>query len=719
MSGPAIVESLMKRIRAEASTPNVSSPSDELEQAFAPVQLQPVFVPDPGGQYRLDDLLAYHDEVFVRVGFQSILRREPDAEGFRHFLDSLRAGASKVDILGRMRYSEEGRRHNTEVFGLRLRYALQRSYLWPIIGKPLRLLAALVQLPRNVQNQRVFESHVMHLLGGMQHAALTASARVHTEVRSAASEVCMLEASVASTTAANAAVVAALARTKAEAAAVASLRDEIKACAIRMETAEALDALRERQQALAHDLEYASAAIAERATRHALAEVEASLMAMIEARTSLSEFQPLRHKVVELFATVKDARGEAREALGAAVEPLKRALEGAATRDTVDELAQEVRRMAEEGRSRGAQIVHHVAVTSEMVEAGRADARNELAAAIDHVRALIEERAPSSVLNDLARRLETAASGSAASLATLEQSLGQKAEATHLDAVATQLRLSLESAHTEVSRAAHESSGLRMDLRDQERRLTRLLANVDQRATLAAEPLRSAAAAENEHMLDPLYVSLEERFRGAREDIRERQSIYLPYVTKANAGRRSAPVVDLGCGRGEWLELLREHDLVARGVDLNRGFLRQCEALGLDVVEEDAIAHLQGRKTSSIGAISCFHIVEHLPLQRVIALLDEAMRTLRRGGILLLETPNPTNLVVGACNFYLDPTHRNPLPPLLLQFLVEARGFAGVELLPLHATAPEWMNGREDPVSLTLNHFLFGAQDYGIVARKS
>jgi O-antigen chain-terminating methyltransferase len=101
------------------------------------------------------------------------------------------------------------------------------------------------------------------------------------------------------------------------------------------------------------------------------------------------------------------------------------------------------------------------------------------------------------------------------------------------------------------------------------------------------------------------------------------------------------------------------------------------------VISGDAIAYLQNQPDNSLGAITGFHIVEHLPFRVLIELLDQAHRTLMPGGAILFETPNPECLIVGACNFYYDPTHQNPLPPELMRFLAEARTFSSARVIRL------------------------------------
>jgi O-antigen chain-terminating methyltransferase len=231
-------------------------------------------------------------------------------------------------------------------------------------------------------------------------------------------------------------------------------------------------------------------------------------------------------------------------------------------------------------------------------------------------------------------------------------------------------------------------------------------------------PVHSSRADANG--LDAFYVAFEDRFRGTREMIRERMTVYLPLIGKANAGRADCPVLDLGCGRGEWLQLLREHGHAARGIDANAAMVRECRAQGLDVIEADALSYLRTLETGSIGAITGMHVIEHLPFDQLVALADESLRVLVAGGVVAFETPNPENLVVGACSFYADPTHQRPLPPEPIRFLFEARGFADVEIMRLHPS-PEFRrtNGDSDEWRGRLNELLFGPQDYAVTGRKA
>ena len=258
-------------------------------------------------------------------------------------------------------------------------------------------------------------------------------------------------------------------------------------------------------------------------------------------------------------------------------------------------------------------------------------------------------------------------------------------------------------------------------LLDQQRRLGLLLEEARKRlpAPLNSEQL-NAMLNEDEHRLDAMYATFEDQFRGTREDIKQRQRIYLPLIQQCQAGTDDAPVLDVGCGRGEWLELLRDQRLVGRGVDLNRVFVQQCLEDHLHVIEQDAIAYLRSLPHHALGAITGFHIIEHLPIRTLIALFDEALRVLQPGGVAIFETPNPGNLLVGSCNFYLDPTHRNPLPAPLSRYLIEARGFVRAEIIELHPFDAGNHFSDGPPATMNrLNQHFFGPQDYAVVAYKA
>jgi O-antigen chain-terminating methyltransferase len=239
------------------------------------------------------------------------------------------------------------------------------------------------------------------------------------------------------------------------------------------------------------------------------------------------------------------------------------------------------------------------------------------------------------------------------------------------------------------------------------------------------ERLLPLHTADQRHDLDGLYSSFEDHFRGSREEIKRRQAVYLPLLTEHGLGTQGMPILDLGCGRGEWLELLRDTGLCARGVDLNRLFLEQCRQFGLAVEEADLLEYLRALPEASVGVVSGFHIIEHLPFAQQLQLLDDTLRVLRPGGLALFETPNPENLVVGACNFYADPTHHHPLYPPTLQFLARARGFVRTEI---HRVNRDTITGQfceaEAPAQWQrlfeyLKHHFLAAPDYAVIGWKA
>ena len=216
-----------------------------------------------------------------------------------------------------------------------------------------------------------------------------------------------------------------------------------------------------------------------------------------------------------------------------------------------------------------------------------------------------------------------------------------------------------------------------------------------------------------------IYDDFTDRFRGSTAEVSAKLEGYLPDVLRVVG---AGGVVDLGCGRGEWLTLLREAGVRASGVDRNPTFVGAGRARGLDIDQGDACSYLQRLEPDSVDMVTAFHVIEHLATEELLALLEATRRALRPGGCVLLETPNPTNLVMAACDFYNDPTHRAPLPPALTEYLVSTQGFGDIEVRPLHPKAsPLVAAGGDDAVvqlQQLVSQLLFGPQDYAVLGYK-
>ncbi|MBD1905966.1 methyltransferase domain-containing protein [Funiculus sociatus GB2-A5] len=261
-------------------------------------------------------------------------------------------------------------------------------------------------------------------------------------------------------------------------------------------------------------------------------------------------------------------------------------------------------------------------------------------------------------------------------------------------------------------------SYLKNDLNQQKRLIALFLEEARQRLP---EPFSQeqveAFVNEEQHLLDAFYVAFEEHFRGSREDILNRLKVYLPLVEQAKVGTQDSPILDVGCGRGEWLRLLQESEYVVRGLDINRVMLDECKARGFEVIEADVIDYLQALPDASLGAVTGFHIIEHLPFSALIQLFNETLRVLKPGGLAIFETPNPQNILVGTTNFYMDPTHRNPLPSPLVKFLVENSGFASVNIMNLNPYEESYKVSGSELAEL-FNQYFYGPQDYAVVGYK-
>lgn len=291
----------------------------------------------------------------------------------------------------------------------------------------------------------------------------------------------------------------------------------------------------------------------------------------------------------------------------------------------------------------------------------------------------------------------------------IETAIGQQNASQQQDIMA---RISDLGAFTHQTRTA---------LTLQERRLTLFIEEARKRLPepLPNEPLMEIVRQHDNHKYDSVYVAFEDLFRGSREEIKARQAIYLPLLGDSGIGSAEMSILDLGCGRGEWLELLRENGMEASGVDRNDRMVECCRSRGFQVTQSDALPYLRTLPDASLGAVTSFHMVEHLPFEATLALVDECLRVLRSGGILILETPNPQNILVGAYAFYFDPSHVKPLPSPMLRFFVEARGFCNVYVQDLHPY-PELVRFPDDGkgISNRLNDYFYGPQDYAVIGRK-
>jgi O-antigen chain-terminating methyltransferase len=318
------------------------------------------------------------------------------------------------------------------------------------------------------------------------------------------------------------------------------------------------------------------------------------------------------------------------------------------------------------------------------------------------------------------------------------------AETTALHAETSALHAETTALHAETTALLHaETAALRealaleansrRDFEDRMRHLVDSLLALKDRMVRAEErvrgELRSAPAADAkrpEHgYLDG--VAFAQQFRGCEDEIRERQRIYVPTFSG-----QQGEILDLGCGRGEFLELLREAGLPARGVELDGDLAAICRDKQLAVAEDEFFAHLDALSDDSLGGVFSSQVVEHLESDAIVSLVKLIHRKLGPGGVIVLETVNPECLWTFAATFYIDLTHRRPVHAKALRFVLECAGFHDVEvryLAPVDASLhiprlsesmlPDAERARWNQSIATLNALLFGPQEYAVIGRKA
>ena len=240
--------------------------------------------------------------------------------------------------------------------------------------------------------------------------------------------------------------------------------------------------------------------------------------------------------------------------------------------------------------------------------------------------------------------------------------------------------------------------------------------------------VKKSTVAESIIHTDTTYFLFEERFRGSREDIKLRQLSFLPYFEKCSR------VLDIGCGRGEFLEILRDHNIGGIGIDIDADMIAYCHSRQLSVVQSDAITYLEAQEDKSLDGIFIDQVVEHLEPKYLVRLLALCHQKLKFGYFIVVETVNPLSFV-SFVNFYIDMTHKRPVHPETLQFLMCAAGFRANEKkffspvsdegtlkkIAMTAEMDEYARNSFDLYNQNiekLNTVLFGPQDYAIIGKK-
>ena len=214
------------------------------------------------------------------------------------------------------------------------------------------------------------------------------------------------------------------------------------------------------------------------------------------------------------------------------------------------------------------------------------------------------------------------------------------------------------------------------------------------------------------------YGSFADHFRGIFDDIINLQSSYLPYIIKSNDSIPSGLFVDIGSGRGEFLELLSKLNIPCQGIETDSRMLEICISRGnTNVQNVDGLDFLRESDNDSFKGITLFQVIEHFNAESMIHLIHQSFRTLKNKGVLILETVNPDSLF-SLMSFWKDPTHMHPIPPDVLKFYLEMAGFVNVKVI-FNSPVPdhERLEG-SDKNTEKLNNILFGPRDYAVIGWK-
>lgn len=243
-----------------------------------------------------------------------------------------------------------------------------------------------------------------------------------------------------------------------------------------------------------------------------------------------------------------------------------------------------------------------------------------------------------------------------------------------------------------------------------------IAARADGHSAAAAVTVRADESASDYSCID--YFDFENHFRGSIDGIKKAQEIYLPYF------RDKKNVLDIGCGRGEFLSLMKDNGIKARGVDIYEPYVDYCNMKQLDAVCGDGAECLA--RCGEVDGIFLGQVVEHLKIHQIINICNSAYEKLPEGGCIVIETPNPTSLAIYTNAFYIDPSHVKPVHPMTIKYCLEKAGFTNTEIIYTESSKPPCaipelkIDGAAEfnEAMNKVSELLYGSQDYAIIAVK-
>ncbi|NLT10282.1 MAG: methyltransferase domain-containing protein [Ruminococcus sp.] len=336
---------------------------------------------------------------------------------------------------------------------------------------------------------------------------------------------------------------------------------------------------------------------------------------------------------------------------------------------------------------------------------------NEKQAQLDSIRS--DMNAMQEVIDSLQKRMDQAETAVGADRETIS------AIRNDLEGIGTNLR----NNNAAIEKLSADGEFVKLKLSGIDRRLGKLsaAAPAENAQSAAAETAAAPAQPADSDYESIDYFDFENNFRGSIESIKKAQAFYLKYFSNKNN------VVDIGCGRGEFLSLMKDNGINACGVDIYEPYVEYCNNQELNAVCGDGVAYLA--KQDSVDGIFVGQVVEHLQPWQIIRLCNTAYEKLSDGGCIIIETPNPTSLAIYTNAFYIDPSHIKPVHPLTMKYYLEKAGFRDIEIIYTEASRPPYEipelklrdgeNTEEfNKAMKQVSELLYGSQDYAVVAVK-